>query len=658
MSTGRRADIQGLRAVAVLVVVLFHAQVLFDAGYLGVDVFFVVSGFVITQLLDRERSISGRVSFRSFYSRRVKRLLPALAVMMAVVLPASILFASHGAQADAAGTGMAAAMFNANTYLAFFGLKGGYFALDARANPLLHTWSLSVEEQFYFLYPALMVGLYRIGRRPRRSFLIGVGLLSAVSLGVAIVLESRSASLHTQVFYLAPFRVWEFGVGAICAAVVPRISTSFRLGPLLSATGLLTIVGACLYDDGVAPHLSMALACAGTAMLLVGGAAGGANPVRLLLGTRPLVLLGDISYSWYLWHWPLIVFAQATWGDFEYARIVAAFVSLAPAALSYRFVEGPLRIHPAIVRRRVIALAGACIIVPLVAAQVLYLGEQRLQSESFVSDARFHLDARSGCVNTTPIGERDADSCYWTVPAPKGDVLLIGDSSAGQFTEAVTGARSELSLNVRVATMWGCPFISLTFFVEGEEHTECEHFVAENLNWIRQHPPDLVVLSVASDYYIATDLFEVAPQGATALAQSPQRKAAVWQGALRQTIDAIIAAGSRVLLVHTIPKFSRGSNPYTVSPFRLMVDPDGVAGTQLRTQVEANRLMGLQAEVDAARDLEGVSTIDVIDQICPGTNCSTLRGSTWMYRDRNHISISASEDLTDTLRDAMGEALR
>ena len=576
--------------------------------------------------------------------------------MMAVVLPASILFASHGAQADAAGTGMAAAMFNANTYLAFFGLKGGYFALDARANPLLHTWSLSVEEQFYFLYPALMVGLCRIGRRPRRSFLIGVGLLSAVSLGVAIVLESHS--LHDEAFYLAPFRVWEFGVGAIAAALVPRLSAAFRLGPLLTATGLLTVLGVCLYDEGIAPHISMGMACAGAVMILVGGAAGGANPARRFLGTRPLVYLGDISYSWYLWHWPLIVFAHATWGDVGYARVAAAGLSLLPAVLSYRFVENPLRNHPRIVRRRVVALAAACMVLPVIGAQVLYFGEHQLESESFVSDTRFHLDARSGCVNTTPIGERDADSCYWTVPEPKGEVLLIGDSGAGQFTEAVTGAAAELSLNVRVATMWGCPPVRITIHAGGNDKTACEHFIAESLNWIRENPPDLVVLSMATDFYSATSSFELGLPGDNVLAESPERKAAVLQIALRRAISEITASGSRVLLVHTIPKFSRDSDAYKASPFRLLVDPQGVADSQRRAQVEANRALGLQAEVDAARDLEGVSTIDVIDQICPGTNCSTLRGSTWMYRDRNHISISASEQLTGTLRDAMGEALR
>src|SRR5580765_4339515 len=352
----KRPDIQGLRGIAVALVVLFHAGLPFPGGFTGVDVFFAISGFVITSSLVAELERDGRLSLTRFYARRVRRLLPALATMIVVVTALGTLATPVGAMHITALTGLFASTFGANVYLS--ALPQGYFGASTTLDPFLHTWTLAVEEQFYVVVPALLLGAWLLGRsRPfrgasRLTALAAVAALTAASFELAVRTLSEPAAAVTFAdrfgFYGAPARAWEFGGGALLALVFPLL----RRVPAFAATAAGTCGLAAVCFAGFAIH-GQASFSAWEALLPVGGAcllmAAGAAPENMcsaLLAVRPLTWIGDRSYSWYLWHWPLIVFARGLAPGSGWVAPVAAAISLVPASLSYRYVENPIRYHP------------------------------------------------------------------------------------------------------------------------------------------------------------------------------------------------------------------------------------------------------------------------------------------------------------------------
>jgi peptidoglycan/LPS O-acetylase OafA/YrhL len=335
-----RPDIDGLRAVAVLAVVLFHADAaVLPGGYVGVDVFFVVSGFLIARLIETECA-AGVFSFAGFYERRIRRLIPALAVVFAISTGLALALLSPSQLEHFAGSLLAANFFGANI---FFWRTSDYFAVAAEWQPLLHTWSLSVEEQFYLVFPLALVALRRFGRRAVVAALCAV---ACVSLALAIW---GAAHKPAATFYLLPTRTWELLLGALFAlAPLPRARS--RGGrEILALTGLALIAAAAAGVPGpaAAPLAAIVLAAAGTALLVHAGGCG-SHSARRLLAAPPLVLIGLASYSLYLWHWPLLVFARHATATRELPpALTAAVVLLAIllALVSWRYVERPFRVR-------------------------------------------------------------------------------------------------------------------------------------------------------------------------------------------------------------------------------------------------------------------------------------------------------------------------
>ncbi|MEA2126057.1 MAG: hypothetical protein QOI80_2839, partial [Solirubrobacteraceae bacterium] len=414
----RRQDVQGLRAIAVLYVVVFHAGLPWDGGFTGVDVFFVISGFVITGVLAREQHATGRLDLWRFYSRRVKRLLPALAVMLVAVSILGVVAAPVGGVTNGTGTGIFAALFSANLYV--YRLSTGYFDLDSELNPLLHTWTLGVEEQLYVGFSLLLLASWALARRrggDGRAIVLGaVAAVTVGSFAVALAAPEKLA------FYGSPARAWEVGVGALIALLAVWIRrlparAAAALGVLGAAA--LALTGPLVGEGSGTPAVSVLLPVAGTCALLAAGTSAATVTTRLL-SWSPLVWIGDVSYSWYLWHWPLIVFATALWpSDGSGPAAVAAAVSLLPAWLSYRYVENPIRFNPRIQGRRVLALAATCVVVPIVACggwrAVNSYMTNHLDTLVAVHDSR-RLTAGEvrGCRGAyAPLPARPA--CTWTV---------------------------------------------------------------------------------------------------------------------------------------------------------------------------------------------------------------------------------------------------
>ena len=368
-----RPDVEGLRAVAVIVVVLFHAKfAVFEGGFVGVDVFFVLSGFLITRLLVKEMASTGAISLRNFWARRARRLLPASALVVAVTLLVGRFVLAPLEQRSLALDALAAGGFVANFRFAV--VLGDYFGAqlgELTPSPLLHFWSLAVEEQFYLVWPALMLLVTRRPRQYRRLLMLVLGALGLVSLLTSVWLTSTRP---TWAFYLLPARMVELIVGALIALAWPTIRALPSTGRAVAGwVGLASITASVLvYDESMAfPGVVAMVPVLATAAVIAAGGAGALpwSPGRVL-SPRPMQWVGRHSYAIYLWHWPALVLAEAELGPLSVAeRSIVIAMSVALAYLSHRLVEDPVRHSRSLAASpaRGLALGGALSAAVLVA---------------------------------------------------------------------------------------------------------------------------------------------------------------------------------------------------------------------------------------------------------------------------------------------------
>ena len=640
----RRQDIQGLRALAVIVVIAFHAGLPVPGGFVGVDIFFVISGFVITAMLMREWAASGRIAFGSFYLRRFRRLTPALALMVSVTMIGSaFLLSPLGPQETAAQTGIGAMLLAANAVIA--ATTGGYFDARAEINPLLNTWSLSVEEQFYLVFPALLALGWVLARgRGRQVPAFAIVTVVAVGSFALTLLPSASPWLG---FYSPFTRAWEFAIGALLALAAVRIR-SMALASVIAVVGLAAVVASLWLIDGRTPFPGpwTLLPTVGALLLILAGSHA-ANPVSRALGWRPFVAVGDTSYSLYLWHWPVIVFAAVLWPDQPWVLVAAAVVSIVPAVASYRFVEQPIRLsrgHPAI-------LVVATLIPPLALAGGLWwasangMWSPRVQAYKEVVQSE-GIAVRLGCDIGIPAGEVP-DYCTWNADAPGTPILLLGDSNAAHFGEALIAASDALDRPLTIATNTGCPLLDLrytqsAFNREGER--ACRSYVTKSLEWLDTQPPSTVILS-ASDRIWESSSFEFKPSGARG--GTPEAYAVLEQ-ALDSTVRRIEAAGHQVVLVQTVPQWGAPTgkirrayvwDPTECTTFDIL---GGTCQQSMPVSAAEEQHAASRAAMTAVAARTGATVLDLFGPLCPAGVCSTLQGEVFAYRDSTHISPEMS----------------
>jgi peptidoglycan/LPS O-acetylase OafA/YrhL len=658
VTTGRRGDVQGLRAVAVILVVLFHADLPVPGGFVGVDVFFVISGYVVTRMLYTELIDHDRIDLRGFYLRRIRRILPALALLLVFTLVAGILLAPVGGQKITANTGAAASVFSANLYL--MTNAAGYFDISSSANALLHTWSLSVEEQFYFVFPGVLFGAWALARRHlplnrERALLAALGAIVVVSFVGSWVLTDGVGHVHSSVtsqryaFYSSPTRAWEFALGGLVAlgagwcVRLPR-----RASLLVALVGAAGIVWAAVALDQQSrfPGLAAVPPVVGTALLIAAGERAGGNPLNRALAFGPAQRIGGVSYSWYLWHWPLIVFAAALWPGNGAVLVGAAVVSYGAAEVSFRLVENPIRFRPRVPAHRTLVLAGVCIVAPLVAAGALVGANRvivRTTAVHALDDAmRLHADVRRGCDNATPLGQRHHSACAWHVGAPVGRAVLVGDSNAGQFTEAFSSGFTSKGWDATVATFSSCPFAEVTLAEAGRDVGACRHFVDASMRELVEHPPDVVVIASASDLYIRGREFDFV--GAhRARAWTVAQKRTAWERGTRAVVRTLVARGIQVVVVTPAPKFGTW-DPRECAVLRRTLSPGSCGVSRSTAEMRRWRHPAVVAEQHALAGLPA-RAVDVFDRLCPDARCATRQHGSWRWRDGAHITVGASRAL-------------
>lgn len=655
-----RADIQGLRAIAVLAVVLFHADLPLPGGFIGVDIFFVISGFVITAMLSREYRLSGKVDLKKFYLRRLKRLAPALGLVVVVTGLAGVLLLSplNHVSKVAFKTGMSAMVMYANFFIA--NNTGGYFDAAAGTNPFLHTWSLSVEEQFYLFFPATLVIALTFAKiwKQRHIPLLLISIIAFSSFAITIYGQLHPG--HIILGFYSPWsRSWEFAAGALVALIEEQRPTprNPRKANILALTGTSALALAFSLGTGGKPYPSVLtlLPVIGTAFLISAGIADPQNKVSSALSSRPLVRLGDISYSWYLWHWPAIVLCS--FFQSHTITILAAFLSTVPAYLSYIYVEEPIRSATIaswkIAARNSIAYISAPI---LTLALLVTAHENSYWSaavQKFKADVGFeHIAKKVGCGNGFVPQSPSDNHCIWNLEATGAPIYLIGDSNADHLSEAVISAANYVGSPARIVTKGGCALLGRSWSDRNDvEQEECLTFVDNLLDLVENSPPGVVIIGLSnSEWDVGNTKVGPTRQDETG---DKSKGLQYLRNHFAEIIGRLKAKNHKVLLVKPVPKF--------VVDGKVLFDPQKCATISLITsgcpqKVEVSEIdqkllqFDARAAIDHASSDTGSPVIDLMGEFCIEGVCSNKRNDVDLYHDAGHLSIRGTEVIADTFK--------
>jgi len=661
--SSRRLDIQGLRALAVTAVVAFHANLFIPGGFLGVDIFFVISGFVITGMLLRELERNHRISLVDFYVRRIRRLTPALVVVLLFTIAMTQLpFWPILTKEQVFQTAIGSLLIRSNFVIA--ATTGGYFDLPAKSNPLLHTWSLSVEEQFYVVYPMLFVILFVwLSRKVFKTRTVAIILLATITLGsFALPLipnlgDGRLAELAAGYYSPLP-RVWQLGAGALLA-FAPTVKVKPILTNVLGFVGLAIVAfGLWGIDETITyPGWATIISVAGTVALIYSGQLPG-SLVAKVLSTRLPVFIGNISYSWYLWHWPILVIFGLVYPQHSNWAVLAALLSLVPAWLSYRFIETRYQhkreAHPL----RTFSVAAVTIVAMVGGISGLTVANANTPAMSEANKLKIASDPTyagrvAGCHVTISPAHRPANECLFNSKAAGTPLYLLGDSNADQFSDGLIAAGKTLGSSVRDATASGCPVIRGILVLSKNGNPKdiqksswtkaCSKFANDTIDWLKTQPKGVVVLASTDGYYFEKDTALAADT--KYLKGTYKTRGELMQAALDRTVADILATGQKVLLAQTIPQFDAPPYVYTPSNCSSATIIAGKCKVVMPRAFVDKIQAPSRAIVQAVAASHGVATFDIRNLLCTATECSTLVKGVYLYRDQTHISVTESKTL-------------
>ncbi len=671
-STGFRPDIEGMRAIAIVAVLLCHAGIPFAAGgYVGVDVFFVISGFLITRLLLNEVGRRGTLSIRGFYARRIKRLLPLSAVLLVTVSILSIVILSPVRAVEVSGDIVSSAFYVANWH--FAGQSVDYFAQDIEPSPVLHLWSLAIEEQFYLVWPTLILGVTWYWRRQGKSVRPVLWATFVTVFVASLAFGIYYTNAEPAAAYFSTFgRAWELALGALLALVgivaIPRLAAL-----ALSWAGVAAIVYAILAFDESTPFPGAAalVPTLGAAALIL---AGGAWQTRAkgtptgLLSTAPARYVGRISYSWYLWHWPMLIFAAALWGPLSvWEGIAVTAVSWIPTAATHYVVEEPFRHAQKLVQipRRAFALGAACMALAVGSAALLdasaptietapisqvkgaaALTEQVQPQDKAVALRPNPLRAREdrskmfydGCL--VGIGGTNSNRCLYGDPDGTKTLILFGDSHAMQYFTPLEKLALENNWRLIALTKAECTpgEIKIRSMVEEREYSQCDEWREKTMERIEEAGSRAMVVMSGDTAYTPYD------EDGNEL--SGREASEAMEESYTKTIDRIHDAGLQVTVIRDTPA-SASDVPSCVSE-----DLDNLE----KCAFERVRDWNLEFDVRAAEKSPYATLIDITDEICPADLCRAVIGNALVYRDKTHLTATFARTLSPWIGEGIKEA--
>ena len=648
---GYRGDIEGLRAVAILLVVAAHAGVPWLAGgFVGVDVFFVLSGYLITGLLLQELRETGGLRLRKFYTRRFKRLLPALLFMLLCTSLLVMTLLAPFEQLDLIPAARAASVWVSNMYFAFTDFD--YFAPAADENLFLHTWSLGVEEQFYLVWPVflmLLLGAWRWQGAVQNLRRLRLGMIAA--LGLCLLLSIfLTYKVPSWGFYLMPSRAWQFALGAMAllwstgngrnVSNISNLRVSRKTSRILDMggwAGIAFILGSALlldhktaYPGGWALLPSM-----GAMLVLLSGATENVSSVSRVLALPPMQWTGRISYSWYLWHWPILVLGGTLFvnGPVADIRLLVA-LSLGLAVFSYWAVESPIRRNKKLSVQTGLALAASLM---LMSAAMVFSSAWQYTAVAWSDspEQRLYDEVR---VNLPVIYPMGCDQWYFS-PQVRictfGDkdaaqtAVLMGDSIMGQWFPALAAAYNKPGWRLLVLTKSSCAMVDAPWFYKriGKEYTVCSRWRDDALAALASIKPDVVFMGGSPTYDFSKSQ---------------------WISGTQRILDKISPVAKDVFIIRATHRLQfdgpgclarRDWQPAFLS---IPGECSSVAGSQRETDVFA----WLQA---AAKAFDNVTVIDLNSMVCPGGRCYAELNGEVVFRDTQHLSSQFSESLSEAL---------
>jgi len=641
---GYRPEIDGLRAIAVMAVVLFHAEIVFngrvllEGGFIGVDVFFVISGYLITSILlnDLQRE---SFSFARFYERRARRILPALLFIMIAFVPVAWAYLLPQAMADFASSIVYSLGFVSNLW---FFQQSGYFAEPALLQPFLHTWSLAIEEQFYLLYPFLLFLAWKYARK-RLLQLAVVGFL--LSLGLA---QYSSNHFPDANFYFLHTRGWELLAGGILAKLELSRGRSrhARLNAIMPMLGAALLALSFVFFDSKVPHPSLytLVPVAGTALIIWYSQRG--ERVTELLSSKPVVAIGLVSYSIYLWHFPIFAFARIA-GVLETNsdKIGLIALSLALSAITYFLVERPARDRSRVSARRFIP-AILLVVASLGTAQWLVVR----------SDG---MPARIGPVAGVYTNLVDSDRTPYAPANPRLRIINIGDSHAGSLHHFLLQLAKKRNYSLVTKELAGCYPMRNVYVGVGHlgNDKECEpKNIERTLDWIDRQPPSLIIFSGRLPWYLSggkeVDVWKSRRAGPGSFdrrfrfADGRLADLASITKALQATVREWVANGHEVVLMYPVPELTTDVR-YEVR--------QQLAGIPAYEQMAAFKKLKVLLSLDSFRQ-RSANARKVLDQVPASRHvvkfdpaevtcgfvkrkCSAIANDKLLYRDDNHLSL-------------------
>ena len=766
-SSAFRADIEGLRAVAVGAVLLYHAGVpAVSGGFIGVDVFFVISGALITGLLLKELRSTNQISLVGFYARRAKRLLPATAVVMASIGVLTVLVMPDIRWPQITKEVVASGFYVVNWYFASRAVD--YSAVDASPSPLQHFWTLSFEEQFYLIWPCLLLlvtlrargrpldprklwwGRHEGRRRSRRAEFVSAfrsagsnddgtrshsrsgtedpadvfgapeeppapdsdaakrsdRLQRALVLGLLLVaLPSLAWSFYltnevpTRAYFVSTTRLWEMALGGALAIFATRLHRVPKVPAVVAAwAGLAAIVASTVVIDFTTPFpglIALVPTLGATAVIACGPAAGRSGPV-LLLGLRPMLFIGALSYSLYLWHWPLLIFAEAQFGKLTVLqRLVVVVLAGVPAWLSYRLVETPIRLSRRLARepKRALALGGGCMASIVVVAVGLHAAAWPPPPPLEVSTAAHaapQLSAASA-MSGTP-GSAPGSTVTTVARQPMGAEVLsdnpLGDEAGravdrvdsftptpGQATKDVPPTQGRCTVPDSSAEPLACEFGDLSGKIRivavGDSHMSAWVSALEPIarargwkltTYLKAACPLLNTEVVhAKDGRPHTGCTEWGEEVSASLLADPPNLLVVSQSRYRLVSTGLFDL--QAAFVSTWAPFARAGIRVAAirnTPYPAINIPECVAANSNLLKCAVPRVDALalsEAVPNAVRQVPGAHLIDLTDAICPGDPCAPVIGGVLVYRDGSHVTGTYIRSLTQRLDRRLSEVL-